>query len=79
MNGCFFRHVTITGSFELFQYFNFESNFLKNENFLQKTGTLLLVESTKNDNVTFPYKTSGVTGSKPGQVRLKDFWVHKLA
>ena len=31
-------YVTITGNFECFQYFNFETNFLKNENlFLKKT------------------------------------------
>ena len=26
-------YVTITGNFERFQYFNFETNFLKNKNF----------------------------------------------
>ena len=31
-------YVTITGNFDCFQYFNFETNFLKNENlFLKKT------------------------------------------
>ena len=30
--------VIITGNSERFQYVNFETNFLKNENFLQKTG-----------------------------------------
>ena len=29
--------MTTSGSFERFQYFNFEADFLKNENFLQKT------------------------------------------
>ena len=30
-------YVTITGNFEQFQYFTSETNFLKNENFFQKT------------------------------------------
>ena len=30
-------YVTITGNFELFQYFNFEAKFLKKENLFQKT------------------------------------------
>ena len=29
-------YVTISGHFERFQYFNFETDFLENENFLQK-------------------------------------------
>ena len=33
---CFF--VTISGNFGRFQYFNFETDFLENENLLQKTG-----------------------------------------
>ena len=35
-SACFY--MTITGNFECFQYFNFETNFLKNEIFFQKTG-----------------------------------------
>ena len=31
-------YVTITGNFERFQYFNFETDFLENENLFQKTG-----------------------------------------
>ena len=34
--GCFY--VTINGNFEHFQYFQFEIDFLENENFFQKTG-----------------------------------------
>ena len=30
--------VTIKENFECFQYFNFERDFLENENFFQKTG-----------------------------------------
>ena len=31
-------YVTITGTFERFQYFNFEEHFLENKNIFQKTG-----------------------------------------
>ena len=44
--------MTITGDLKHFQYFNFETSFLKNENEYRS-----LVESTKNENATFPYKT----------------------
>ena len=33
---CFY--VTISGNFERFQYFNFDTGFLKNKNLFQKTG-----------------------------------------
>ena len=49
--------MKITGNFERFQYFNFETKlFWKNVNLFQKTGVPFLVESTKIDNRTFPYK-----------------------
>ena len=35
-SACFY--VTISGNFEHFQYSNFETNFLENENLYQKTG-----------------------------------------
>ena len=49
--------MTITGNFERFQYFNFEINFLKTQTF-KKLEYHFLVESTKIDNITFPYKTA---------------------
>ena len=53
---CFY--VTITGNLERFQYFNFETNFPKNENLFKKLKCRFLVESTKIANATFPYKTA---------------------
>ena len=35
-SSCFY--VTISENFEHFQYFNFKTDFLENENFFQKTG-----------------------------------------
>ena len=50
--------MTISENFEHFQYFNFETCFLENENFFQ---TFLeyrfLVECTKIEKASFPYKT----------------------
>ena len=50
--------MTISENFEHFQYFNFEIDFLENENLFQKTGVPFLVESTKIENALFPYKTA---------------------
>ena len=48
-SACFY--MTIKGNFERFQYFNFETDFLENENLFQKTGVPVFVESTKIENV----------------------------
>ena len=45
--------MTISGNFERFQYFNFET--LKT--FFKKLENHFLVESTKTENAPFPYKT----------------------
>ena len=50
--------MTITGNFEHFQYFNFEADFLENKSLFKKTGEPFLVESTKIENASFPYKTA---------------------
>ena len=50
--------MTISENFEHFQYFNFETDFLENENFFQKTGVPFLVERTKIEKASFPYKTA---------------------
>ena len=50
--------MTISESFKRFQYFNFETNFLENENLFRKTGVLFLVENTKIENTSFPFKTA---------------------
>ena len=48
--------MTVTGNFERFQYFNFETNFLKNDNILQKTGVILLAKKIEMENVNFRTK-----------------------
>ena len=50
--------MTISRNFERFQYFNFETNFLENENLNQKTRVFFLVEGTKIENASLPYKTA---------------------
>ena len=55
------RHVfymTITGNFELFQYFFFETSFLEKENLFWKTGVNFLSWKSTVERVAFPYKTS---------------------
>ena len=57
-NGCLFPpfersacfYVTISESFKRFQYFDFEINFLENEN--------LSVETTEIENTLFSFKTA---------------------
>ena len=49
--------MAISEKLERFKYFNFEKNFLENEILFQKTG-VPLVESTKIENASFPYKTT---------------------
>ena len=51
---CFY--VAITGNFGCFQYYNFEINFLKNENLFQKIGVQFLVKGPKIENVYFHKK-----------------------
>ena len=54
---CFY--VTTSESLKRFQYFNFETNFLENENLFQKTWrTVFLVGTTKIENTSVPFKTA---------------------
>ena len=65
-NGCLFPpfersacfYVTISESFKRFQYFNFETNFLENEKLFRKLEHRFLVEATKTENTSFPFKTA---------------------
>ena len=50
--------MTISGRFERFQYFDFETNLLGKENLFQKTGVFFLVDSTKTESASFSYKTA---------------------
>ena len=53
---CFYGKIS--GNFKRFQYFNFETDFLENENLFQKIGVPFLVESTEIEITSFPYKTA---------------------
>ena len=48
--------MTISENFEYFQYFNFETDFLQSKNFFQKLEYRFLVERTKIEKASFPYK-----------------------
>ena len=47
-------YVTISENFKRFQQFNFETDFLENENLKY----CFFVESTKIEDASFPYKTA---------------------
>ena len=55
-SACFY--VTISENFEHFHYFNFETDFLENENFFKKLQYRFLVERTKIEKASLPYKTA---------------------
>ena len=42
--------------FQSFQYFNFEANFVESENLFQNLKYEFLVETTKIENTSFPFK-----------------------
>ena len=50
--------MTISENFEHFQYFNFETDFLENENFFKKLEFHFLFERNKTEKASFPYKTA---------------------
>ena len=55
------RHVfykIISESFKRFQYFNFETNFLENDNLFLKIGVPFLVETSKTENTSFSFKNA---------------------
>ena len=55
-SACFY--VTITGNFECFQNFKFETNSLENGNLFQKIGVCSLFESAKIEIASFLYRTA---------------------
>ena len=50
--------MIISESFKRLQHFNFETNFLENENLFKKLEYCFLVETTKIENKSFPFKTA---------------------
>ena len=50
--------MAITGNFERFQHFNYETNFLKNENLFKKLKYFFLFESIKIETATFLHKSA---------------------
>ena len=57
--------MTVSGNFEHFQYFNFDTDFLVNVNLLKKLEYCSLVESTKIENASFLYKTISEANVNP--------------
>ena len=68
--------MAISGNFERFQYFNFEIDFLENENLFQKTGAQFLVKSTKIENASFPYKTAILEANVETNTMVSTKWTY---
>ena len=65
-------------SFKCFQYFNFETNLLEKENLSKKLGYLFLVETTKIENTSFPFKTALSQGNiKTNRMATTKWTYHK--
>ena len=74
--------VKITENFKCFQYFNFETIFLKNNSNNNKNPRKLeysfLVESTDIENATIPYKTAlSEVRVKANRMRITKWTYHK--
>ena len=52
---CFY--LTLSESFERFQYLKFETNFLESEKFFKKLEYSFFVENTCIENILFPYES----------------------
>ena len=69
--------MTISESFKRFQYFNFETNFLENENLFQKTGAPFFSWNHKIENTSFPFKTALSDMNKTNRMVTIKWTYHK--
>ena len=67
--------MTISGNFELFWYFNFETDFVENKNIFKKIEYLFLIESTKIEN-TYPYKTAILEANVKTNRMVSTKWIY---
>ena len=72
---CFY--VTISESFKRFQYFNFETDFLENENLFQKTGAPFFSWNHKIENTSFPFKIALSEANKTNRIATTKWTYHK--
>ena len=63
-------------NFERFQYLNFGTNFLQNENLFQKTEEPFLVESTKIENASFLHKTAISEANAKANRMVSTIWTY---
>ena len=67
--------MTVNENFEYFQYFDFETNFLKNESlFFKKLENRFVFESTTIERVTYPY-TNTLSDSQKSMLRWIEWGV----
>ena len=70
--------MTINENFERFQNFNFETDFLENENLFQKTGVPFWVENTKIENTSFLHNTAiSEANNKTNRMVITKWTYHK--
>ena len=75
-SACFY--LTITENFKGFQYFNFETNFLENENLFQKLEYCFLVESTKIESASLSCKTAISEANLKTNKMVTTKWTYQL-
>ena len=68
--------MTISENFEHFQYFNFKTDFLENKNFFAKLEYCFLVERTKIEKASFPYKTVVSEANVKANRMVTTKWAH---
>ena len=62
----------------VFNTFNFETNFWKTKTFLKELGYRLLVETSKIENTSFPFKTAlSETNVKTNRMATTKWTYHK--
>ena len=69
--------MTVRGNFERVQYFNFETEFMENENCFKKLEYCFSVESTQIENVSFPYKTAISEVNVKANRMVSTKWTHR--
>ena len=63
-------------NFKRFQYFTFTTDFLENKNLFRKTGRPFLVDSTKTEIASFPYKAAISEANVKTNRMVTTKWTH---
>ena len=70
--------MTSSESFKRFEFINFNSNFLENDNLFQKLEYRFLVETNKTENTSLPFKAAlSEANVKTNRMATKKWTYHK--